>query len=351
MRRLSTNRLNRLNRLIGKLIFFGLLATVILFVTSCTTNNGDNDGGSSLSVSGCGKRPFITPGTSINQSFDAGGIDRLYRLHIPRDYQNNVAQPLVLNFHGHNSNAYKQEQMTGMSYLADHSDFVVAYPQGTIGLDHHTGWNTGPWNYPHVNDVSFTSDLITHLQSSLCINTDRIYAMGFSNGGGLTNDLACKLSERIAAFAIVSGGMHPVPDGCHPSRPVSLMEIHGTGDLIVPYQGNVFNDDEPSITAWMDNWSNRDHCTSKPTVFLHQANLIGEQWTRCQDNATVIHYRVKHEGHMWPVINFSRAKHEPPLHTSVLIWQFFQQHTLRRATPLLHIIHHVDQSHTTSPKP
>jgi polyhydroxybutyrate depolymerase len=67
-----------------------------------------------------------------------------------------------------------------------------------------------------VNDILFVSDLLTHLQGMLCIDPYHIYAPGFSNGGGMTNLLACRLAERIAAFAPVSGSYPPVPGGCHP---------------------------------------------------------------------------------------------------------------------------------------
>jgi polyhydroxybutyrate depolymerase len=49
--------------------------------------------------------------------------------------------------------------------------------------------------------------------------------------------LACELSTRITAIASVSGTM--LFDACHPARPVSILEMHGTNDSNVPYDGAV----------------------------------------------------------------------------------------------------------------
>jgi polyhydroxybutyrate depolymerase len=279
-------------------------------------------------MNGCNKPAPFTPGTSVNEPLLSDGSMRYYRLHIPRDYNSYRAQPLVLNFHGHGSNTLIYEQLTGMSLLADRYNFIIAYPQGTVGRDLRTGWNTGPSNYPHINDVDFVSALITHLQNTLCVNPQRIYAAGFSNGGGMTNVLACQLSNRIAAFAIVSGGMHPVANGCHPERPIPLLEFHGTNDHTVPYNGNPLNDDEPNIPQWLAGWAMKNGCASTPKIFFHQNQILGEQWTSCLDASTVIHYRIYGGTHVWPRPGFTSATTEHGINASGLIWQFFQSHTL-----------------------
>jgi polyhydroxybutyrate depolymerase len=317
------------------LLFF--LVIVACLLTAYSSNNPpDTDTKTDAPVkhalqaimNGCGKSVSVTPGTSRNETLLFDGLLRHYRLHIPRDYNSNSEQPLVLNFHGHGSNMLMYEQLTGMSQLADRYNFIIAYPQGTIGLDLRTGWNTGPWNYPHVNDIGFIDALITQLQNTLCVNPQHIYAAGFSNGGGMTNILACQLSDRIAAFAIVSGGMHPVANGCHTERPVPLLEFHGTNDHTVPYNGNRLNDNEPNIPQWLAGWAMRDGCASTPRIFFQQNQILGEQWVSCQNNSTVIHYRIYGGTHVWPRPGFTSATTEHGINASMLIWQFFQNYPL-----------------------
>jgi polyhydroxybutyrate depolymerase len=311
----------------------GLFSAVIIgLLAACTTT--DNLPGTKATIGivafsqqGCGKQPLVAPDRSANETIFSGGLQRRYRLHIPRGYHDTLPQALVMNFHGHGSNAMRQERLTEMSRLADRYDFIVVYPQGTIGLDHSTGWNTGPWNYPHVNDVLFVSDLLNHLESTLCVDPQRVYATGFSNGGSLTNVLACKLADRFAAFAIVSGGMHPVAGGCYPARSVSIMEFHGTNDHIVPYTGNLQNDDEPPITQWLTDWAIRDGCARTPVIFFHRDGILGERWPSCQDGAVIVHYRIRGEPHQWPTVDFTSIGGHV-VSASILIWQFFQLHSL-----------------------
>ncbi len=279
--------------------------------------------------SGCGKPAPFPPGLSENETIRSGGFERMYRLHLPSGYRNTILQPLVLNFHGHGSTATHQEQLTKLSLLADQQDFIAVYPQGMVGPDDATGWATGPGHDPHVNDVLFVSDLLNSLQARLCIDPARIYAMGFSNGGGMVNLLAAKLSGRIAAFASVSGSYYPVPGGYSVVRAVPWLEIHGTGDRVVPYNGSLSKDYE-SVTKWLLNWVQRDHCNNRPDIFLRQKTVMGEQWLGCRGGVAIIHYRILNEGHTWPHVLFDERiqKKWRQVTATALIWQFFKNHPM-----------------------
>jgi polyhydroxybutyrate depolymerase len=287
-----------------------------------------------IKSAGCGKPVPALPGSSINETLFSGGLIRTYLLHVPSGYQANSSEAVVLSFHGHGSNAFQQERRSGMSHLADQQGFIVVYPQGLVGPDGRTGWATGLRGRPRVNDVLYVSDLLNHLQSILCIDPLRIYATGFSNGGGMTNVLACTLAGRLAAFAPVSGSYPPYPGGCHPVRPVPLLEFHAMADPVVPYNGSTSNQ-LPPIFAWLQGWATRDGCTRGPTVFYNKVNVTGLEWTDCRGNAIVLHYRIRGEGHVWPFVTF----HLPggtvgkSFSASALIWLFFQQHPLPATSP------------------
>lgn len=315
----------------------GMLGCVLLLLSSCSLFEQPGNAiaaknviTSPIASSGCGKLAPFAPGLSENQTVSSGGYERLYRIHVPSGYHSNVPQPLVLNFHGHGSTAAVQEKLTKLSLLADQQDFLAAYPQGIIGPDHQSGWATGPAWDPQVNDVLFVSDLLNRLQAQFCIDPLRIYAMGFSNGGGMTNLLATRLAGRIAAFASVSGSYYPVAGDSHPERPVSFLEIHGTADLIVPYDGSRAKD-YSSVTSWLLNWVQRDHCSSRSDVFLKLKTMIGEQWLGCQAGTTIIHYRILQEGHRWPRVLFPEQTQQKWrfVTATTLIWQFFQDHAIR----------------------
>jgi polyhydroxybutyrate depolymerase len=209
--------------------------------------------------------------------------------------------------------------MSGFSVLADHDDVITVYPEGTMSPYQRIRWSTGSSEDPKTDDVLFVSDLLNHLQAMLCIDEHRIYATGFSSGGGMTGVLACALSERIAAFAPVSGAFFvTLPGGCYPSRPVPILDIHGTADEKVPYAGDPRQGLSP-IQQWLQDWATRDGCHRGPTTFFTQANVGGEQWSACQESVAVIHYRVIGGLHRWPPTAFQ---------TATVIWQFFQRNPL-----------------------
>jgi polyhydroxybutyrate depolymerase len=286
----------------------------------------------SIPTTGCGKPAPIAPGTSANETLISGDLVRVYRLYLPPDYRADQRQALVLNFHGHGSNAARQERYTGFSLLAAQQGFIVVYPQGIVGPDGETGWDSGALLDPRSNDVLFVSDLLNRLQAMLCINPQQIYATGFSNGGGMTARLACELSGRIAAFASVSGSYYPLPGGCHLVRPVPILEFHGTVDRVVPYMGRPWSG-LMAVALWLRAWAARDQCTQGPTVFFARAGVTGEEWTRCAGSGTVVHYRIAGGGHTWPGARFNShalyvGKTTHVISATPLIWQFFQAHPL-----------------------
>jgi len=280
---------------------------------------------------GCGKLPSIPAGTSASQTLEVGGHRRQYRLHLPVTYDPWRPSALVLAFHGHGSSAALFEQLTRFSALADSKGFIAVFPQGAVGPDGRTGWNTSRAKDPTLNDLLFVSDLLSRLQSQLCVDPARVYAAGFSNGGGFTAVLACRFAGRIAAFASVSGEYYPQPGGCDPARPVPILEIHGTADPIVPYLGSL-RLRYPSVSAWLSGWALRDGCRGGPSTFYQQGGVTGQAWTRCRGTGAVAHYTILSGWHVWPGSSSSTRRPPPSsdahLAATHVIWTFFSHQAL-----------------------
>jgi poly(3-hydroxybutyrate) depolymerase len=120
-----------------------------------------------------------------------------------------------------------------------------------------------------VKDVRFIAELIDKLKASYNIDAKRIYANGFSNGGGMAFVLSCTLSDRIAAVGMV-GAAQTLPWGwCTDRRPVPAILFHGTADPFAPYNGGIspIAPDTlrfPNITTWTAKWAVRNRCASTP---------------------------------------------------------------------------------------
>jgi polyhydroxybutyrate depolymerase len=286
-------------------------------------------------TTGCGLRSEVRPGSSadltiaMNPAVAEGNRTRIYRLHVPLNYNPHSPIAVVLSFHGFGGSAAGMERGSGFSALADQQDFLAVYPQGLLeGYSGKPFWaDVGPIDFG-IDDMQYVSNVLDDLQRKFCVDPVRIYATGFSNGGGMTNFLACRLAGRIAAFAPMSGEYYSAPGGCHPGRPVALLETHGTADPLVRYNGIPASANAawqlPSIPQWLQQWAARDGCTSGPTIFYQVAPVVGEQWTHCQGGVSIVHYRVIGGGHAGP----------PPINgqtSAQIIWQFFQRYTLPRA--------------------
>ena len=165
------------------------------------------------------------------QTIQVGNLTRNYVLHVPEGLPHKPV-PLVLVFHGGGGHASNMPRFTGFDSTADAGNFVVAYPESF-----NTHWNDTRGLSP-ADDVAFIRALIAHLESTLNIDPQRIYATGISNGGFFAQRLACDLADRIAAVASVAATM---PDTlvpvCKPSRPISVLFIQGTKDPLVHIEG------------------------------------------------------------------------------------------------------------------
>jgi polyhydroxybutyrate depolymerase len=285
-----------------------------------------------VTTTGCGKIPPVAPGSSVNVTIAAhpaeslGYFSRTYRIHVPGNYNDTHALGVVLAFHGYGGSATGMEAGSGFSTLADRQDFLAIYPQGLP--DKQTNkpfWaEIGPIDFG-VDDVLFVSDILNDVQQKYCVDAHRIYATGFSNGGGVTNLLACRLAGRIAAFAPLSANAYAIPGGCHPGRPVPLLNMHGTADPLLPYNGIPVSVNPnwplPSLPVYMQTWAARDGCTHGPTIFLREPKVTGMQWTGCRGNVSVVHYRIEGGGHAWPPLINGQTPAE-------VMWQFFSHYPL-----------------------
>jgi polyhydroxybutyrate depolymerase len=308
-------------------LLFGALVIVIALQALGVMNPAHGAGvlvNEPITSAGCGKSTPVSAGASAEQIVTSGGQIRAYRLHVPTGYTPRVSAALVLDFHGDGDTGERFERYTGLSQVADQNGFLVAYPEGLPAQDGQTGWAGVGAGQPQTDDVLFTSDLLNQAQKTFCIDPHRIYAMGFSRGGGMAELLGCRLAERIAAFAPVSGAFFSsVETGCAPRRPIPLLEFHGSADHVVPYWGGGDENFLP-IPRWLNGWAARDGCNGPGSIFYERNGATGEKWTGCAGSAIVEHYLLDGAGHAWPGGDGGSQQ----LNAGAAAWDFFQAHPL-----------------------
>lgn len=214
------------------------------------TGDGADAGGSSCPAGGT-----LRAGEST-RSITVGGKQRTYILHVPQSYTGRSAVPLVLDFHGLGGTASQQASISGYRQQSDKIGFVVAFPDGLANT-----WNNGiPSATGREDDVGFARAIVNELRGQGCIDSRRVYSVGFSMGGGMTYSLACEAADVFAAAAPSAMDFY-VGKPCTPSRPISVLSFRGTADNVVPYNGQGARDAFMGAEGTFQKWKEIDGCT------------------------------------------------------------------------------------------
>ena len=215
------------------------------------------------------------------------------------------------------------QRYSGLSKVADTAGFVAVYPE-SIG----PRWALEPAESGHPDDVRFVRRLIDVLGGQTCFDKNRVYATGVSNGGGFTARLACEMSDRIAAIAPVAGGYADLP-ACTPDRPVSVLEIHGTSDTVVPYAGR---DGRGAAKQYAADWAARDGCRPQAVRSRVAALTARYDWRPCAAGTQVAHIAIIHGAHAWPGAVPPDPGPPAAIAAAPVIWSFLSTHRIAVST-------------------
>ena len=271
----------------------------------------------------------------INATISHDGETREYSVFLPSSYQAGQSLPMVFNLHGFSSNVTEQIFYSALNAVAQTENFIVVNPQGLVRTTV-TGQTGSHWNAyfgTDVDDLGFLNLLIDQVYTDYNIDLARVYSTGMSNGGFMSHRLACELSDRIAAIASVAGGVfNEQLDNCSPSRAVPVMQIHGTNDGIVNYNGIPLF--APSIPDLVGHWVDNNNCMT-PADTIEIANISTTdnstveklEYNNGDDDSKVWFYIVDNGGHTWPdaFIDLPGEVTNHDFNASEHIWEFFSQ--------------------------
>ena len=230
-----------------------------------------------------------------------------------------------------------------MIEIADNNGVVLVYPQGSdlpVGASH---WNAAPSsssstsfvNKSSTDDVGFFKALLDEINQNNIIDLNRVYVIGYSNGGMFSHFLACNTENIIAAVGDVAGTMlNETFNSCNPSSPIPILKIHGTSDRVVSYNG--YDEGEfKSVEEVLDFWKSNNKSNANESLenlgstsiysefYNTSVNVNFEKYTFDSDenNSEIVHYKIINGGHWW---DYSSDKH---LKTSTILWDFFSKHS------------------------
>lgn len=315
-----------------KMFFRSIFTSAMILFSGSSVVHGANS-------PGCGKDlPRVQePGGSYSTNITTkDGRERSYIIHIPSNYDKNEPVPVIFSFHGRTRTAKSQEKLSQFSNEEYNPNAIAVYPQGIKNQ-----WQGDP-SSQGIDDISFTLQMLDHFEDRYCIDRTRVYAAGKSNGGGLTNRLACDptASKRFAAFAPVAGAYYQnvtedncrpntVKIQCNPARtPIPMLAFHGTADETIPYTGGGRRGRcLPSVPHFVREWASRDDLGGKNETTTTNGGKV--EVSRFGDHGEVVHYRIEGLGHAWPS---TEPNSDNPDGTYVdatpIIMGFFDQWTL-----------------------
>lgn len=267
------------------------------------------------------------------ETLQIDNLQRHYRVYVPKSYTGEEPVPLLIVFHMLTGSGRTVEWLTHFNTIAAREGFIVVYPDG-----YQASWAEGSGLYAadqkHINDVLFTSALIDKLAKEYTIDTNRVYATGFSSGGFMVQRLGCELSDKVTAIATVGATLYKnTLQNCSSQAHLPVLMIHGTADQGVQWDGSL---EYLSVGETVQFWVNMNGCTPDPEK-RHLPNAqdddtVVEQdvYGDCPVSTRVILYTILGGGHTWPGGNQAvqlwgvNGKISQDMDASEMIWSFFE---------------------------
>jgi polyhydroxybutyrate depolymerase len=233
-----------------------------------------------------------------------GNNVRQYKVHIPPSYKPDVPTPLVFCIHGLGQDAVLF-CVTGaaLNTKSDSAGFILVMPNG-----YDNSWNAGTCcgnaSTAQLDDVALFRAIYKEVGQHVNIDLDRVYATGLSNGAYMSYRLACEAADIFTAVAPGAGaiGTNDIGGGdnttsdftkCEPSRPISVLDMHGTADPLIP-----FSLQAPTL-AHMAMKNGCATSTVAATQPLSGGDTTCVSYDGCPSGIAVTGCSVQNGGHCW----------------------------------------------------
>lgn len=215
----------------------GLLALLLLgLAASC----GPEAGGEEAKA--------VEPGSTGAVKLD----DRPFKLHVPRSYAPAAKMPLVVLLHGYTSNSAEADSYFKLTAESERRGFLYAMPDGTEDRRGKQHWNATEaccdFYGSGIDDSTYLSKVVDTVKAAYSVDAKRVYFIGHSNGGFMSHRMACDHADVVAAIVSLAGMVTSKPETCKPARAVTVVQIHGTKDGTISFDGG-FNGGQPYPSA------------------------------------------------------------------------------------------------------
>ena len=270
-----------------------------------------------LTLTACGEisHTELVAALSENHIVHTLGGPRPALLVLPADCDPETPIPLVLSLHGFTSHSAQHDRYFGLSQRVNDDRFALIMANGTHDPDGKRFWNATDFccdlHNTQVDDVTYLSGLLEEAATHIAV--ERIFALGHSNGGFMSYRLACEGISGLVAIASLAGTSFSDPSRCASASPVSVLQIHGTADETVAYDGSTGEQEYAGAKEVALRWAALARCNltdpeTLPPLDLDQ-DLDGSETIRtryragCRNDVTI---------ELWTIERGSHAPHFAP---------------------------------------
>ena len=277
----------------------------------------------------CAHSPASAAAVLVPGTLESGGRTRSYV-----SWQAAKGAALVISLHGRLGRGEGQAKLSGLVPIAMREGFTVVFPDG-IDRSWSDARGVGPAAKQGVDDVAFLSALIDEFVAKGA-DPSRVYLLGMSNGGFMSLTAACRLADKLAAVASITGGLSTkLQADCPMSRPVPVALFLGTEDPLVPFNGGQVAGDRGEVTSAGDAarfFAGKNGCSLEPEK-QSLPDLDPSDGTRVEQQvfggcgAPVELFVVTGGGHAWPgsQVFRSQGRASKDLDASEAAWAFFKR--------------------------
>jgi polyhydroxybutyrate depolymerase len=256
---------------------------------------GPGDGGPSAPA--CTGTP-LSVGDHTYTIQSKNGQKYSYILSVPTSVDPTKRAPLLVHWHALSSDPEEARKVTSIDAKGEAAKAIVVFPRSPD-----KSWDVGSCCTTTVSGVRrdeevFARELIKDVVAKACIDEKRIYSNGFSNGGMISQMLACKMSDVFAAVAPLGSTLTIPPADCKPTRAVPIFMLNGTADPLVGYNAPA-SSGGLTVPEDVKFWADKNGCTGTPETFLTKGKVKCTRYTQCT-GAEVAHCAVDGMGHCVP---------------------------------------------------
>ncbi len=215
-------------------------------------------------------------------------------VEIPSSYDPTRPYPLVLNLHGYTLTGQQQENYFQLVPWAESAGFLYAYPTGMLDFFSQPFWNATDACCDlfgnGVDDSTYLIDLVDEIRDRLSVDPWRVHFVGWSNGGFMSYRMACDHADTVASLMSLAGATFLDPTDCQPVAPVHVLQVHGTSDSTIGYNGGATTTASyPGAVVTVETWAGYNGCNvayrSEPNRDLDASIAGAEAEVRIYDEA------------------------------------------------------------------